>query len=93
MCRKAGNGYRVGPWVCDFKNPRVARELLIKCMEKTGQDVKLYVGIPSVNKIGLEILQEFGFEQYSKGVRMHFGKKLENEHADGIFAIGGPEKG
>jgi GNAT superfamily N-acetyltransferase len=93
MCRKAEKGYRIGPWVCSPENPTVAKELLMKCMEAMGENVKLYVGVPSINKKAVEILLDFGFEQYSKSIRMHFGKKPETERISGVFAIGGPEKG
>jgi len=93
MCRKAEKGYRVGPWVCNPENPRASRELLTKCMETIEENAKLYVGVPAVNKKAVEILQDFGFEQYSKSIRMRFGKEIENECAKGIFSIGGPEKG
>jgi hypothetical protein len=61
-------------------------------MEKIEENAKLYVGVPAVNKKAVEILQDFGFEQYSKSIRMRFGKEL-NELVNGIFSIGGPEKG
>ncbi len=93
MCHKAEKGYRVGPWVCNPEDPQAARELLTKCMETIEENAKLYVGVPAVNKKAVEILQNFGFEQYSKSIRMRFGKKLETECASDIFAIGGPEKG
>jgi GNAT superfamily N-acetyltransferase len=93
MCRKAEEGYRVGPWVCNPENPQAARKLLTKRMETIEENEKLYVGVPAVNKKAVEILQNFGFEQYSKSIRMCFGKKLEAERASDIFAIGGPEKG
>ncbi len=93
MCRKAKIGYRIGPWVCNSEHPKAAQELLIKCMETIGENEKLYVGVPAVNKAAIEILQDFDFRQYSKSIRMYFGKKLETERVNGIFAIGGPEKG
>jgi GNAT superfamily N-acetyltransferase len=92
MCRKAEKGYRVGPWVCNPENSQAARELLTKCMETIGRNVKLYVGVPAVNQKVVEILQGFGFERYSKSIHMRFGKEL-NEFVNGIFSIGGPEKG
>jgi len=92
MCRKAEKGYRVGPWVCNPENAQAAKELLTKCMKTIEEDAKLYVGVPAVNKKAAEILQDFGFEQYSKSIRMHFGKEF-NERASGIFSIAGPEKG
>mgnify|MGYP002396050933 CR=1 FL=1 len=92
MCRKAEDGYRVGPWVCNPENSETTRGLLKKCIEKLGEDVKLYVGVPAENKVAVKIMREFGFEQYSKSIRMRFGNKL-TERIGGIFAIGGPEKG
>ena len=93
ICRKAEDGYRLGPWVCNPENPQTAKGLLTKCVEKLQQNMKIYAAVPTVNKMAVEILREFGFEQYSKGIRMHFGKELETEHAEGMFAISGPEKG
>jgi hypothetical protein len=93
MCRKAEKGYRLGPLVCSPENPQAARELLTKCIEAMEENAKVYIGVPAVNKTAVEILRDFGFEQYSKSIRMCFGKKLEDECAKGIFAIGGPEKG
>lgn len=64
----------------------------MKCMETIEERVKVYVGVPAVNKVAVEIMGEFGFVQYSKSIRMFFGNKL-TERMSGIFAIGGPEKG
>ena len=93
MCRRAGIGYIAGPWVCNPEKPQVADELLIKCMEAIGRSAKLYVGVPAVNREAVGILQELGFKQYSKSIRMRLGKELETECINGIFAIGGAEKG
>jgi len=93
MCRRAESGYRAGPWVCAPKDPRNSRELLAKCVERLGQNAELYIGVPAANKVAVKIMQEFGFEQYSKSIRMRFGKKLETDDIKGVFAIGGPEKG
>ena len=93
MCRKIENGYKVGPWVCNPRDFRVARELLVECWEAIGRNAKLYVGTPVVNDRAVEILQDFRFRQYSRSIRMRFGEKLKTECVDGILAIGGPEKG
>jgi hypothetical protein len=47
---------------------------------------------PAPNQFAIEVLREFGFEQYSKSIRMRLGKKLI-ERGNGVFAIGGPMKG
>ena len=93
MCYEAESGYRIGPLVCDPENPQVACELLVECMKAIRGNEKLYVGVPAVNGIAVEILQDFDFVQYSKSIRMCFGEKLETECVDGVFAIGGAEKG
>jgi ribosomal protein S18 acetylase RimI-like enzyme len=92
MCRKAEEGYRIGPWVCRTEKPHTAMELLIKCMKTVEENAKLYVGVPTVNEKAIEILQSFSFEQYLKSIRMYVGKKF-TERVSGVFAIGGPEKG
>jgi len=93
MCRKAEIGYRIGPWVCNPEHSQAAQELLMKCMDTIGRNERLYVGVPAVNKKAVEILHDLNFKRYSKSIRMYLGKKLETECADGIFGIGGPEKG
>jgi ribosomal protein S18 acetylase RimI-like enzyme len=93
MCRKAETGYKIGPWVCNPEHLKAARELLMKCIETIGRNERLYVGAPAVNEKAVEILHDLNFKQYPKSIRMYLGKKLETERADGIFAIGGPEKG
>jgi len=93
MCRKGEIGYRVGPWVCNPEYPQAAQELLMKCMKTIGHNEKFYVGVPALNKKAVEILHDLNFKHYSKSIRMYLGKNLETDRIDGIFAIGGPEKG
>jgi predicted GNAT family N-acyltransferase len=93
ICRRAENGYRAGPWVCNPQNPQVSRELLTKCIETLKQNTELYVGVPAANKEAVKIMKEYGFQQYFQSIRMRFGKKLETDNINGVFAIAGPEKG
>jgi ribosomal protein S18 acetylase RimI-like enzyme len=93
MCRIAESGYKLGPWVCDPGNIEVARDLLMACLCRLEPKSKVYVGVPAVNLSAVEILQEIGFQQYSKSIRMWFGERLQNERVGGIFAICSPMKG
>lgn len=93
MHRKTENGYRIGPWICNPDDPSTAKELLLRCMEAVKPYAKLCIGVPAVNETAVRILQDISFERYSKSIRMFLGKRFENERADGVFAIGGPEKG
>jgi ribosomal protein S18 acetylase RimI-like enzyme len=93
MCRKALSGHKLGPFVCNPETPQVARELLTTMVRELGQDTTIYAGVPVVNEEATRVFREFGFEQYSKSIRMYFGRKLETEKVGGVFAIGGPMKG
>lgn len=99
MCRKAESGYKLGPWVSKPEKPKVARELLAKCMSTIDQNEKVFVGVPAPNGNAVQILLDFGFEQcisankLVKSIRMRLGKELRSDCVEGIFAIGGPMKG
>ena len=92
ICRRALRGFKVGPWVCDTENPQAARRLLIECMNRLEAGAEVYVGVPAVNETAVKILQELGFEQFSKSIRMRLGKEFK-ECVKGVFAIGDPMKG
>jgi ribosomal protein S18 acetylase RimI-like enzyme len=92
MCRKAKNGYKVGPFVCNPENMQTADDLLQVCMNRL-ENTTLYIGVPETNKNTVDLLAKHSFTQYSKSVRMRLGQELLTENVQGIFAIGGPEKG
>jgi ribosomal protein S18 acetylase RimI-like enzyme len=93
MRREKEEGYTIGPWICSPGNPEIAQELLIECLKTMGADRKVYVGVPAVNKTAVRTLESLGFRQYSKSIRMYFGKRVKAESVEGLFAIAGPEKG
>ena len=87
MCRERMDGYRIGPWICSPHRPQIALNLLLKCLSVLEPKVKIFIGVPAV-----KILQKQVFRQYSKSIRMYLGVKIEDE-PEGVYAIGGPEKG
>lgn len=93
MFYEAERGYRIGPWVCDPAYSSTAKELVIKCMETLENNTEVYIGVPAANNLAVRILQDLGFNQFSRSIRMHFGEKLNTERLEGVFAIGGAEKG
>jgi predicted N-acetyltransferase YhbS len=99
MCRKAESGHKLGPWVSKPEKPKVARELLAKCMSTIDQNEAVFLGVPAPNANVVQLLLDFGFEQCMsankpvKSIRMRLGKKLRSDCVEGIFAIGGPMKG
>jgi len=92
MCRKAENGYSLGPFVCNPESTRTAKNLLQACMNSL-ENTTLYVGVPETNKNAVDLLTAHGFTQYSRSIRMRRGPELTNEEVRGVFAIGGPMKG
>jgi hypothetical protein len=47
--------------------------------------------VPALNAAAVEIVREFGFEQYSRSIRMGCEEKL-NDCVNGAFATGGAMK-
>lgn len=92
VCYELESGYRIGPWVCNPHYLSIAKDLFLKCLKTVETSAKLYVGVPAVNNAAVELLQDMDFQLYSKSIRMYFRKKL-SEQVEGIFSIGGPEKG
>jgi ribosomal protein S18 acetylase RimI-like enzyme len=92
MCRKAKNGYTVGPFVCNPENLQIAEGLLQACMNRL-ENTTLYIGVPETNRNAVDLLTGHGFVQYSRSIRMRLGPELIDEKVRGIFAIGGPMKG
>jgi len=92
MCRKAKNGHKIGPFVCNPENTQTAEDMLQAVMNRLA-DTTLYVGVPAPNKKAVELLMKHGFVQYSKSIRMRLGPELKSERVQGVFGIGGPMKG
>lgn len=92
-CRKAENGYALGPWVCRIGHLQNAEELFATCTRRLELNSKIHVGVPSPNTAAVCILRNHGFVQSYKSIHMRFGNKLETERPDGIFAIAGAMKG
>ena len=93
MCRESLSGYKLGPWICDADKPEIAEQLLVQCVARLEPNSQVYIGVPAVNHAATEILRRHGYSKYSHSIRMRFGKELENECIEGVFAIGGPMKG
>lgn len=92
MCRRAETGYVLGPWVCVPERKEIASHLLNACIKRLDREDSVCIGVPAPNQSAADILRRSGFFQYSKSIRMRFGKELV-EHVNGVFAIGGPMKG
>jgi len=94
MGRKSvSNTYKIGPWICDPEQPRIAEKLLITCLRNFGEKSILTLGTPVINEQAISILKKFGFQHASTCKRMYLGQIPVKDNPKGIFAIGGSEKG
>lgn len=94
MCRESASGtYKIGPWVSDPEEPKIAEKLLITCLRKLGKNNILTLGIPAINDQAVQIAEKFGFQHVNTCKRMCHGSELLKDNPKGIFAIGGSEKG
>jgi len=91
--RKTLKGYWVGPWVCNPTRLDVAKRLFLSCVEALDRKGELRLGMPAVNTSGIRLMRDLGFRQVSKSVRMVWGKHEYSGKPEGVFGIGGPEKG
>ena len=91
--RKTLKGYWLGPWVCDPTRLDIARRLFLSCVGALDVKGELRLGMPAVNSSGIRLMMDLGFRQVSKSVRMVWGKHEYSGKPEGVFGIGGPEKG
>lgn len=83
---------RVGPWICDPLRPDVAEELLHSVMNmRIGEDI--WVGTPEGNDEAIKILEKNKFVSQPKSLRMCYGDCSKKENIEGIYGLGGPDKG
>jgi ribosomal protein S18 acetylase RimI-like enzyme len=90
---KHGEGRtRVGPWICVPDEPGIAEKLLHRLMNEVAGST-LWVGVPERNRGSVEILERNGFISSPSSHRMCYGKCDEIGIVEGIFGVGGPDKG
>jgi len=90
---KEGDGiYRIGPWICEPGRPELARDLLLRLMDGLAGR-RLWVGVLEGNPRAVEILRRSGFGSLPSSLRMCKGECTETGVAEGMFSVGGPDKG
>jgi len=92
MAKRGFDIIKIGPWVCNPKPAEVAEELL-KAVLNQARGMSIWVGVPDGNKRSVSILENCGFVDQPKSVRMYHGKHDHVGLINGVFGIGSPEKG
>jgi ribosomal protein S18 acetylase RimI-like enzyme len=90
---KVGEGsHKIGPWICDPREPGLAEALLRRIMDEADGE-RLWVGVPGGNVASVEILKSNGFGSLPTSTRMCLGDCTSMGDVRGVFGIGAADKG
>jgi hypothetical protein len=92
MAKEGEGRTRIGPWICEPDETWIAEKLLHQLMEEVAGSV-LWAGVPVGNQCSVEILERNGFISSPSSHRMCHGECGETGMVEGIFGVGGPDKG
>ena len=92
MAKEGEGRTRIGPWICEPGKPRIAERLLHRLMDEVAGST-LWAGVSEGNRGSVEILERNGFRSGPSSHRMCYGKCGEIGIVEGIFGVGGPDKG
>ena len=92
MAKDGSDSLKVGPWICRPGYEAAAETLLRSLMNmRVGEDV--WVGCPEGNRSGVAVLERNGFMSLPCSLRMCYGDCGVREDVEGIYGLGGPDKG
>lgn len=92
MAKEGEGRTRIGPWICEPDERGIAEKLLHRLMDEVAGST-LWVGVPGGNQGSAEILDSNGFISGPSSHRMCYGECVEAGVVEGIFGVGGPDKG
>ncbi len=92
MAKEGEGRTRIGPWICEPDERGIAENLLHRLMDEVAGSM-LWTGVPEGNRGSVEILERNGFISGPSSHRMCHGECGETGMVEGIFCVGGPDKG
>lgn len=92
MAKDGSDSVRVGPWICRPGHVEAAEALLRSVMNmRVGEAV--WVGCPEGNPSSVAVLTRNGFTALPSSLRMCYGGCGVHEDVEGVYGLGGPDKG
>lgn len=91
MARKTRETRWVGPWISE--DSERAEDLFHVCVRALEDETELRLGMPAPNRDGISLVEKIGFKLTGKSLRMVLCKHQVSAQTDGVYGIGGPEKG
>ena len=92
MAKEGEGRTRIGPWISEPDERGIAEKLLHRLMNEVAGST-LWVGVPGGNRGAAEILDSNGFISGPSSHRMCYSECVEAGVVEGIFGVGGPDKG
>jgi len=92
MAKEGEGRTRIGPWICEPDEWGSAKKLLHRLMDDVAGS-PMWAGVPEGNRCSVEILERNGFKSGLSSHRMCYGRCGETGIVEGIFSVGGPDKG
>ncbi len=94
FARKTINGFWIGPLTCHPDKPWIAKSLMETMIYSFNKEnIGIKMGVPSVNTAAVSLISSMSFSEIGRSIRMLRGGKPRAGNLNGIFGIGGPEKG
>jgi len=87
-----GTSCEIGPWVVEPKSKDTAQHLFDALIKATGASEVAFSG-PSRNGALLDFVQAHRFSEVFRALRMRWGEDEFRGDPEGIWALGGLEKG
>ncbi|MFP3951634.1 MAG: GNAT family N-acetyltransferase [Candidatus Bathyarchaeia archaeon] len=92
MGKEGRDNVRVGPWICVPRYRDHAERLLLSLINSRIEET-IWIGVPEANIASRAILESYGFRRQRISIKMCCGKCGERGNDEGVYGIGGPEKG
>jgi GNAT superfamily N-acetyltransferase len=92
MAKDGSDSVKVGPWICR-PGYGAAAETLLRCVMNRRFGETVWVGCPEGNRSSVAILERNGFTSLPSSLRMCYGGCGVREDVDGVYGLGGPDKG
>jgi len=92
MAKDGSDSVKVCPWICRSGYEEAAEALLRSVMNlRVGE--KVWVGCPEGNRSSVAVLERNGFMSLPSSLRMCYGDCRLREDVEGVYGLGGPDKG
>jgi hypothetical protein len=92
MAKDGSDSVKVGPWICRPGHEDAAEALLRSILNvRVGEAV--WVGCPEGNVSSVAVLERNGFTPLPSSLRMCYGGCGLTEDVEGVYGLGGPDKG